>query len=106
MSGSDGKGFPFAKIVVVLAVAFCVGLGLCGLDYLLAANGIGKSGEEFGVGPLDGVSLIVMILSGFGLVVAVIIWIIAAILGRLGLGRVSDEPQSLFEDKDDQDNLG
>ena len=81
------------------------GLGLCGLDYLLASNGIGKSTEEFGVGPLDGVSLVVMILSAFGMVITLIVWIIAAILGSVGLGRVSDEPQRQFEDKDDEDKL-
>lgn len=105
MSGRPAGGVSFAKLVVVMAVAFGVGLGLCGLDYLLAANGIGKSTEEFGVGPLDGVSLVVMILSALGLVVTLVAWIIVAILGGFGIGRVSDEPQKLLDDKDDEDKL-
>jgi hypothetical protein len=44
---AGGKGFPFAKIVVVLAIAFLVGLGLCGLSFVLSAHGF-PSNEEFG----------------------------------------------------------
>jgi hypothetical protein len=71
---------PFAKIVAVMAVGFGIGLGLCGLDYVLAANGIGKSTEEFGVGPLDAPSMIVMALSACGLVIATILWVAFAIV--------------------------
>jgi hypothetical protein len=48
---ADGKGFPFAKIVVVLAIAFGVGVGLCGLSFVAASAGF-KSHEEFGVDSL------------------------------------------------------
>jgi hypothetical protein len=89
----------FAKVVTVLAVLFGIGLGLCGLDYLLAAKGIGKSTVEFGVGPLDGVSLVVMILSAFGLVIAVIAWIITAAVGSVG--KKVSQPQKLFDEGDD-----
>jgi hypothetical protein len=74
------KRFPFAKIVIGMAACFLVGLGLCGLDFALGANGIGKPGEEFSVGPLDGVSLVVMVLSGAGLVVSLVVWALAAAL--------------------------
>ena len=99
MSEPQVHRISFAKVVTVQAVLFGIGLGLCGLDYLLAAKGIGKSTEEFGVGPLDGVSLVVMILSAFGLVITVIVWIIAAVVGSFG-EKVS-QPQKLFDEADD-----
>jgi hypothetical protein len=76
----------FAKVVVVLAVVFGIGVGLCGLDIFLASKGIGKSTEEFGVGPLDGVSIVVMVVSALGLVITVIAWIGAAIFKGSGAG--------------------
>ncbi|HEX4005528.1 MAG TPA: hypothetical protein VHX60_05110 [Acidobacteriaceae bacterium] len=69
-----------AKTVAALACALCLGIGLCGLDYLLAAHGIGKSNQEFGVGPLDGVSLLVMFLSAAGLGITLIVWLVTAIV--------------------------
>lgn len=80
MGKSPVNRFPFAKIVVIFAVAFLVGIGLCGLDYLLAANGIGKSTEEFGVGILDAPSLIIMVLSAACLGLTLIVWMISAIV--------------------------
>jgi hypothetical protein len=94
------KRFSFAKLVVVMAVGLLVGAGLCGLDFTLAAHGIGKSTQEFGVGPLDGVSLVVMVLSTAGLGLSLVAWLLAAIFGGHG-----DEPQRLFEDKNDRDKL-
>ena len=84
MSDPTVKRFPFAKIVAVMAVCLLVGIGLCGLDYALAANGIGKSHEEFGVGPLDGLSIAVMILSALGLILSLIAWMLAAIFRSIG----------------------
>jgi hypothetical protein len=72
--------FPFAKIVAVLAVCFLVGVGLCGLDYALGTHGIGRTNEEFSVGPLDGLSLAVMALSAVGLVLSLIAWVVAAMI--------------------------
>jgi len=76
---------PFAKIVVVLAIAFGVGLGLCGLSFVVAANGF-KSHEEFGVDSLGiaNISLVVMVLSGAALLPALVAW---AVAGIFGLGR-------------------
>jgi hypothetical protein len=99
MSIRDHINFP--KIVTILAVVFGIGVGLCGLDYFLAAHNIGKSHEEFGVGPLDGVSILVMLLSAAGLVLAVLAWIVAAILGRTGSGRDEANPQTPFHSTDD-----
>lgn len=101
MSSPRGSGFPFAKIVVVLALAFIAGIGLCGLDYFLASQGIGKSTQEFGVGPLDAVSLVVMVLSLASLVLMLIAWALSAIVRSLGPD--SNEPQKLLDKKDDRD---
>ncbi len=94
----------FAKIVTVLAVAFGVGLGLCGLSFVLASSGF-RSNEEFGVDSLGvaPVSLVVMILSAFGLAIAVIAWVLAAIFGSSSSGGGGSEPRRLFDDKDDGD---
>jgi hypothetical protein len=89
----------FAKVITVLAIAFGIGVGLCGLDYWLASHGIGKSTEEFGVGPLDNVSLIVMLLSAIGLVITTILWIVAIIVGSFR--SKPDAPQRLLDDSDD-----
>lgn len=83
--------FPFAKTVIVFAVGFLVGMGLCGLDYLLGAHGIGKRDEEFSVGPLDGLSLVVMILSALGLVISLIAWAVVGIIGSDVNARKNDE---------------
>ncbi|MFZ0395480.1 MAG: hypothetical protein WCF17_00710 [Terracidiphilus sp.] len=80
----------FAKIVLVLCLAFLCGVGLCGLDIALAAHGIGKSTEEFGVGPLDGLSLAVMALSAMALVLTVVVWICAAVIK--GIAGQTKEP--------------
>ncbi len=85
---------PFAKIVAVLASGFVVGLGLCGLDYFLAAHGIGKSTEEFGVGPIDLLSLAVMFLSLSGLVISLVAWAL------LGILRSGGDIQTLFDNSD------
>jgi len=75
---------PFAKVIVIFAVAFLVGMDLCGLDYLLAANGIGKSTAEFGVGILDGPSLIIMVPSAAGLILTLIAWAFTGIVSSIG----------------------
>ncbi len=99
MSEPTVKRFPFAKIVAVMAVSFLVGVGLCGLDFALGANGIGKSGGEFSVGPLDGVSLVVMALSAVGLVLSLIVWMVAAIIRSAGSGSKDDAAQKQLDDE-------
>lgn len=90
----------FAKIVSVLAIVFGIGLGLCGLDFFLAAHGIGKSTQEFGVGPLDGVSLVVMFVSALGLVATVFVWVLSVLIRSPRHGRGGNDPTRLFDDKD------
>jgi len=100
VSDSPVDRVPFAKIVVIFAVSFLAGVGLCGIDYLLAANGIGKNTEEFGVGPLDAPSLIVMFLSAACLILTLIVWLIAAIVSGIALANntnASIDPLNLNE---------
>jgi hypothetical protein len=107
MTDEKQKGFPFAKVVIVMAVSFLVGLGLCGLDIALGANGIGKTGEEFNVGPLDGISLLVMALSAAGLMLSLVLWALAAIVGGIassgsdtGAEKPPDDDQPSRNDND------
>jgi len=93
MTSPQSKSISFAKVIVFFAVAFGIGLGLCGLDYFLAARGIGKRTIEYGVGPLDGVSLVVMILSAVGLILTTVLWIVVAIIRGI-TRRGADSPQS------------
>jgi hypothetical protein len=71
---------PFAKIVVALAVAFGLGLGLCGLDFFLLVRGGGTHTQGFGVGAVGVLSLTVLSLSAIGLVVTVILWVVLAVV--------------------------
>jgi hypothetical protein len=87
------KRFPFPKLVVVMAVGLLVGAGLCGLDFALAAHGIGKSTQEFGVGPLDGLSLAVMVFSAAGLGLSLAAWLLAAIFRGMRSEDKSDGQQ-------------
>ena len=84
MSEAPKSRWSFAKVVVVMAVSFLVGLGLCGLDFVLGANGVGKRNWEFYVGPLDGISLVVMVVSAAGLVLSLILWGLVAIVRSTG----------------------
>lgn len=89
---------PFALMTILTATGFLVGVGLCGLDFALASHGIGKSTEEFGVGPLDGVSLAVMILSALGLVLTLLLRIVVAIVRSFS--HKESEPQTLLDAQD------
>jgi hypothetical protein len=92
VSKSPTGRYPFAKTVVGFAVAFMVGVGLCGVDYWLAAAGIGKSTEEFGVGPLDAASLIVMFFSAAGLVLTLIAWALNSFFSSVLSSGVKETP--------------
>ena len=73
---------PFAKILVALAVAFGLGLGLCGLDFVLLLRASQTHTRGFAVAPVGVMSLIVLSLSAIGMVVTVIVWVVLAIVGR------------------------
>jgi hypothetical protein len=72
-----------AKTVTVLAATFCMGVGLCALDYQLGAHGIGRPNTGIGVGPLDGVSILIMVGALLGLAVTLIGWLVSYILTKI-----------------------
>jgi ABC-type dipeptide/oligopeptide/nickel transport system permease component len=84
---------PFAKIITVLAIAFGVALGMCGV--VAAASSQWRGGERalMTIGIID---LVVMVLSAVGLVVTVIAWVILGITS--GFGRKTSDPQKLFDE--------
>ena len=102
MSKSRVNRFPFAKIIAFFAVSLGIGLGLCGLSGVLASHGIdtGDPREEFSTGIVGSFSLIVILVSGLGLVVTTIAAVISGTLHSLGLGHKDDEPQKLFDDSE------
>lgn len=97
---SQSPTSAFAKTAIFFAVAFSIGVGLCGLDFFLASRGIRSShGGEIGVGPLDVPSLLIMLLSGIGLIVSLIAWFIAAIV--FGITHRSDPPPTILHSSHD-----
>jgi hypothetical protein len=95
---------PFAKIVVVLAIVFGVAVGLCGLNLALTTSGAFNSGGQFATTILIGSGMLevgVMLLSGVGLLLTVVVWVFASAVG--GASKDDLEPQKLFVEKDDQD---
>jgi hypothetical protein len=94
---------PFAKIVIVLAVAFGIGLGLCGVD-LTFLNRFRGPDEEFGANTIiGGIGFIAMVLSALGLVLTCVVWAVVGVVGAFS--QQESETQRLFEDKDDEDKL-
>jgi hypothetical protein len=93
---------PFAKIVIVLAIAFGVSLGLCGLTLALSVSG---ARQQFGVNQIAGVAAILslpgMLLSAIGLVVTCAAWVVLSIVK--GFSPKDEAPQHLFDDKNDVD---
>lgn len=87
----------FPKVVTVLAITFAVALGACGLT----RTGIARSsgGTEILVS-LAFIELAVILLSAFGFVLTVVVWIIAAALGKTE--HRGSSPQRLFDHRDDK----
>jgi hypothetical protein len=83
MSTSPGKRISFAKVVVVLAVVFVIGLGLCGLDSTVLAR-FRSHYEEFGPNTFVGtIGAWALIVSALGLVVTTIAWTLTAVVNGL-----------------------
>jgi hypothetical protein len=72
---------PFTKIVTVLAIAFGVSLGLCGLTFVVSSGS--HAGPNFFM-TLGLIELAAMILSAAGLVLTFIVWIVLAIATSFG----------------------
>ena len=70
----------FAKIVILLAIAFITGIGLCGADATLLAK-LRDSHEEFGPNTMvGGIGAIAIVLSASGLLVTTVVWGAAALV--------------------------
>lgn len=93
----------FFKTMTVLAIAFGVGLGMCGLSYALPS-----SDQEFHTNWLGGISLLVIVISVLGLIITLIVWIIAAVVGSSpgkpwGGQTLFGDPEEKSHDKDHED---
>jgi hypothetical protein len=93
---------PFAKIITVLAIAFGVSLGLCGLNLVLSVNGE-RLPQPFTqlLGITSFAEIAGIVLSALGLVVTVILWVVLSITSRFG--PTDSGQQQLYEGKDDGD---
>jgi hypothetical protein len=98
MSEPQVKRFPFAKIVIVLAIVFVLSLGLCGGT---AAFSSASQGQQNSVVVFFFVSIAGMLLSGLGLFVMIPIWIIA--VATRNPGSEASEPQKLLDDMNKED---
>jgi len=78
----------FPKVITVLAVSFCIGLGACGLTALAGNNGFAL---PFGI-----LGLAVMVLSVAGLLLMALVWAVVTAIGDRG-------PTKLFDDPDHRD---
>jgi hypothetical protein len=91
----------FARIIAILAIVFGISLGLCGLNFFVVTSGMGR---EIGIAPFLGFAgiaeLALMALSGIGLVLAAIVWVIASMFGQFN--NRNSEPERLFDDKGDE----
>jgi hypothetical protein len=79
MSKSLVNRIPFAKIVVVLAIVFVLSLGTCGLTASLSSNS-GSQQNGYVVVMIAG--LAGTLLSGLGLLVTAVVWVIATVAGN------------------------
>jgi hypothetical protein len=75
---------PFTKIIVVLASAFGIALGLCGLTAFATMSG--HNALTSVLGSLGAIELIVMLLSAAGLVLTVIAWVVVSIIDSVRRG--------------------
>lgn len=89
---------PFAKIVTVFAVAFGIGLGLCGLSAILPS-----SAQGFDLNPLSLPSLLIMVFSFLGLIITLIFWMITRAIGGFS-AKGSSPPTLLGNSKEDSNN--
>ena len=85
----------FAKTMTILAVAFGVGMGLCGLSAVLPS-----SDSEFHTNWLSLPSLLIMALSFLGLIATLLVRIVGSAFGDFSAGRSG--PQTLFGDSDEK----
>ena len=63
---------PFARIVTVMAIVFCIALGLCGVDVMFDQNSY-RSG-------LSNFLFLLVAFDAIGLIVTIAVWIVLAIV--------------------------
>jgi hypothetical protein len=83
---------PFAKIMLVLAVALILSIGSCGLSFIFTSS---RGASD----PLALIGLVGLLCSLAALVLTSLTWAILAIVGSSG-EKVS-QPQKPFDEKDD-----
>jgi amino acid transporter len=88
---------PFAKILVVLAVVFVLSLGTCGLTASLSSS---SHSQQNGYVVVMIAGLAGTLLSGLGVLVTTIIWVIMSVAASSS--RKNSAPQRLLDDKDDE----
>jgi hypothetical protein len=93
---AENTNFP--KIITVLAITFGVALGLCGITAILPRVRLGSPALGALLGILGLAELAVMALSGIGMVVVTVVWMMASIFGAAT--RKGHEPVRLFDPRD------
>lgn len=73
---------PFAKIVIILACTFGLGIGLCGITAFAAGAMHGSRSTQNLLAILGIIDAGLILLSALGLVVTVLLWIIFSLTGR------------------------
>ena len=86
---------PFAKIVIILACTFGLGIGLCGITAFAAGAMHGSRSSENFLAVLGIIDAALILLSAVGLVVSVIAWVVFSLTGRSGSNQT--DPQTLFD---------
>lgn len=76
------RRIPFVKIVIILAVTFGIGFGMCGLSVFVAGamHNSRSSGNALAI--LMIVDAAVILLSAIGLVVTILLWVILSLTSR------------------------
>jgi hypothetical protein len=91
----------FAKIFTVLALAFLVGIGLCGVDAAFLANFPGPH-EEFGPNTFVGtIGAFAVVLSALGLVLTLIAWLLSPLARHIR--HKDSESENLIDHPDDEE---
>jgi formate-dependent nitrite reductase membrane component NrfD len=81
---------PFAKIIVAQAILFAIALGLCRLDAHLTEHGQKITGTMDGFIFLTSLmQLGVITLTGVGIIVTLVLWLVAALAREFGKGNAN-----------------
>ena len=91
----------FAKIFTVLALAFLLGIGLCGVDAFFLAS-FRNVHEEFSPNTfVGGIGLIALLLSAFGLAGTTVVWVVVRVVAGI---RGEPSEQERLSDRSDEDD--